>query len=211
MAKTVIIKRALDQKLKNAIELYDAENASVDDLTSAIEVFLEVLQNIESQEAQGKTPTGKSTRIKDALPPTIAHARERIAELQAGDSVEVEVEEEVEDTSTPYEARVTQSHYDITLNEITTDPNLENDILDFAERLSDYVDTEDATAEFTIKFKGGSGSLKASASGYTITVNLPDTVTSQEIFEKIAPILVRFYDEMDSDYDADVDEFLMDI
>ena len=207
----VIINSALTRELNNAVDSIDDGSASVEDLTRAITTLDRVLLTIEDQEAQGKTPTGKSTRIKDAIPATIEAARDRITALQADTSGEAEVEEEVEDTSIPYEARVTQSYYDVTLNEIATDPSLDNHILDFAERLSDYVDTEDATAEFTINFKGGSGSLGATASGYTITVNLPATITSQEIFEEIAPILVRFYDEMDSDYDADVDEFLMDI
>lgn len=214
MAK-VIINRELSDMLTDAVGVIDDANTSVEDLRGAITNLEDVQANIADQERQGKDPTKRSRAIKAAIPATIGEARDRVTALQAATSVEpeveAEVEEDVEDTSTPYEASVTQSYYDVTLNEIAKDPSLDNDILDFAERLSDYVDTEDATAEFTIKFKGGSGSLGATASGYTITVNLPATVTSQEIFEKIAPTLVRFYDEMDSDYDSDVDEFLMDI
>ena len=212
MAK-VIITRQLREQLESAVSTINDANSIGSELVDAIQQLERVLDNIKSQRSAGKEPTGRSRQLETSIPKTIEYAEERIREMVGPLELDIEDQGDIEttDTSTIYRARLTQVHYDITFEEIDSDPNLDNHVLDFAERLSDYVDVEDATAEFTINFVGGASKLNRSVSGYTITVNLPAKTTSQKIIELLAPTLVKFYDEMDSDYEADVDEFLMDI
>lgn len=208
MAK-VKITQALRDQVNSAVRVIEDDKSIGTQIIDAVKQLERVLDNIKAQKSEGKDPTGTSNQLEAALNKNIEYAMERLNSMVG--STEGDDDSGSPDTSTPYSARLTQNHYDVTFQEISSDPNLDNHVLDFYERLNDYVDMEDATAEFTIDFVGGASKLSRTVSGYAITVKLPTTTTSQKIIQLLAPTLVRFYDEMDSDYEADVDEFLMDI
>jgi hypothetical protein len=79
-----------------------------------------------------------------------------------------------------------------------------------AERISDYVEREDISADYTIDFNVGR-SLRAKRNDYTILVTISQTSKADKVLEKIAPLLVAIFDEMDPDFDDDVVGFLMDV
>ena len=88
-----------------------------------------------------------------------------------------------------------------TLNDIATE---------VAERISDYVEREDISADYVIDFNVGR-SLNVRRRVYTISVTISQTSKADEVLEKIAPLLVAIFDEMDPDFDDDVVGFLMDV
>ena len=79
-----------------------------------------------------------------------------------------------------------------------------------AERISDYVEREDISADYVIDFNVGR-SLSARRSVYTISVTISSSSKVDKVLEKIAPLLVAIFDEMDPDFDDDVVGFLMDV
>ena len=79
-----------------------------------------------------------------------------------------------------------------------------------AERISDYVEREDISADYVIDFNVGR-SLNARRRAYTISVTISSSSKVDKVLEKIAPLLVAIFDEMDPDFDDDVVGFLMDV
>lgn len=171
---------------KQALEI---AKKSTDDTKreEAIETLKGIQKNIRAQIAQGKKETNAS---KLAL--------EKIDELLSASTVSVT------------EYRITQMHYDVEINVIASGP-LDAVFDEVGQRLHDYVNQVDATADLTIGLKGGQAENKVTSKGPKIGVLCKDTITADEIFKMIAPNLVALYDLMDSDYESDVEEFLMDI
>lgn len=143
---------------------------------------------IQGQLDEGKTPTQVSTRAMTA-----------IDTILSGGSV-----------SSPSQAVITQDHYGVSLHIVNVGP-IDDAVVEVKDRLEAYVDLEDATAEFRIKFEGGAPRNIASRSGYVVTVKCRDDVGAEKLVTLLAPYLVEIYDEMDSDYDSDVTELLLDM
>ena len=86
-----------------------------------------------------------------------------------------------------------------------------NDVAEeVSERISDYVQREDISADYEIIFNVGK-TLKATRNAYEISVAMSQTSKADKVLEKIAPLLVAIFDEMDPDFDDDVVGFLMDV
>jgi hypothetical protein len=146
----------------------------------------ELKNRIESQLAEGKEHTDLSRNLLDQL------------NNNRGLS-----------PAAPSSATITQAHYDVSYR-IGNPGALDAVVEAMAQRLQNYVELEDATAEFKIKINEGS-SNKASRSGYTIKLTCTSSAQPSTLFKILAPHIVAIYDEMDSDYDEDVESFLMDI
>ena len=146
----------------------------------------ELKNRIESQLAEGKEHTDLSKKLLDQL------------NNNAGLS-----------PAAPSSATITQAHYDVSYR-IGNSGALDSVVEAMAQRLQSYVELEDATAEFKIKIDEGA-SNRASRSGYTINLTCTSSAQPSTLFKILAPHIVAIYDEMDSDYDEDVESFLMDI
>ena len=185
MAQVTLTKET-SEKLRAALKSIKASSS----VTADVEAILsEIRDNIETQLAAGRQHTNKSRKVLAAINKAL--------------------DEDPGDMLTPI-ASIAQDHYTVTSDLSNAGP-IAALVRGMAGRLREYVETEDATAQFTIAFKGGASRNSASRRGYTIEVLCTDTATADQIFKLIAPHVVDIYDEMDSDYDEDVYSFLVEI
>ena len=184
MAKVQI--KAADANLFKAIKQQVNEGRPA---TPAQEDELRDLRGrIQDQIDAGREPTANSTKVMAA-----------IDTILSGGSA-----------PSPSQAVITQDHYDVSLRIVTSGP-IDDAVVEVKDRLEAYVDLEDATAEFRIEFQGGASRNTVSRSDYVVTVNCKDDVGAERLITLLAPHLVEIYDEMDSDYDSDVTELLLDM
>ena len=110
----------------------------------------------------------------------------------------------------PPTGEITQAHYLVT-SSTSSAGALSTVIKLVASRLRSYVDSEDATAEFTIFIEGGASRSSISSSGTVIKAKVNDRISSDKLIKLLAPYIVAMYDQQDSDYDEDITSFLIDI
>ena len=188
MAKSDQVKltKQTSDELKAALASIKASNSVTADVKSTL---IGIRDDIEGQLGEGKQHTNKSRKVLTAINKAL--------------------DEDSGDLFTPT-ASITQDHYTVT-SDLSNAGSITALVRGMAGRLREYVEAEDVTAEFTITFRGGGSSNRASRRGHTITVLCADTATADQLFKLIAPHVVDIYDEMDSDYDEDVYSFLVEI
>ncbi len=196
MAKITIPKNIKDTATDASKVIRDSSSTD-DAVKGAIADLREVIKFIDDEIDGGKTASNLSTQLKTSAETAIQTGEDRLK------------------AATSFKAKVTQAHYDVKLN--ITDPNRDFDdiVEEFRARLKEYVEREDATADFTVNFKEGkklyANRTKGRFGNYNIKVGLPVGVSVDAVFAAAAPSIVAIYDEMDSDFDEDVEGFLMDI
>ncbi|MGA1738722.1 MAG: hypothetical protein ACO4AM_05525 [Candidatus Nanopelagicaceae bacterium] len=193
----VVISKALKDRIAAAYNTLNSNN-DASARAGAIAELEDVKYEIEALIDSGKTPTNISKRIIDTIDGTISRESEDAP-------TEDEEVEEVE----PEHAKITQNFFTVTLTANPSDSiyGLANEI---AVRLEDYIVTEDISAEYSIEIEKSS-EFSFKRNGYTLKLGVDGSTTADQAFRTMASALVTIFDEMDSDYDGDVDEFLMDI
>lgn len=183
----VVISRALKDRITAAnYTLRSSSDAGA--RADAIADLEAVKSKIEALIASGKTPTDTSRRTIAGIDGTISR------ESGAAPSAE--------------RAVITQDFFTVTLAANRGD-SIYDLAEEIAERLESYILMEDVSAEYNIVIESGGPSFKRN--GYTLQLGVDGSTTADQAFEEMANALVTIFDEMDSDYDGDVDEFLMEI
>lgn len=101
-------------------------------------------------------------------------------------------------------AKIIQQHYNVSC-EISSDAtnNFRKTIETIAQMIEEYVELEDATADYTISFTIGP-SFSATRRGSTLSVVVQQMQQPSVIVKQLAPYLIDIYDEMDSDFTDDI-------
>lgn len=193
------IPQSVSSTIMNARSTIRDSNSSESEIQDAITSLNSITELLNAQRSQGFSDTRKSQTVDAQVANLIEEANALLVD-----------EDDDGDAEEPFSASISQNHYDITVDATPDTNRLTLVANEIAERLADYADEEDVSAEYTIVISEGSAE-KASSSGYQVTLVLTDKSTAWSAFKILAVHLVRIFDEMDSDYDGDVDEFLMDI
>ena len=170
-----------------AVQTKLLNGAKLDSVKSELEALREIIQ---SQLDAGKTHTGKSKKVYGAINNALGIAKK-------GKKASTNV-------------LITQDHYTVNVKVRVNGP-LVPVAKQIAQRLQNYVQNEDATADFSVTVMGGFKTNSVKRIDSSIHVSCEDSISADGLLSLIAPYIVEMYDEMDPDFDSDMSEFLMEI